>query len=207
MKKNKILIAVFMVLLFISACAPKDETPEPDNGTPDVNEPDTPDVDEPDTPDETPSDDESSNYYHKDFVVKLTAGDVFDTFLADHEGVQVKKIELSLKRGGYVYEIEGFDQNQEYEAEYDANTGDLIELETDNLDQDNSEILKNDLEEIKPFLDKSFDDAGEGYYLDEWTLKHKDGVKIIEVEVENEEKHEIEYKYNVETGELLEKDQ
>ena len=153
----------------------------------------------------TPENDKSS-YYHSDYSVKLDAMEVYDKFVKEYEGVQLTEFELSLKRQGYVYELEGMTSEEEVEAQYDASNGDLVELERDTLNPDKEKLAKEDLDKLNDFLDLAFNDAGDSYYLKELTLKTKNGIKLVEVEVLDESGHEIEYKYDFASKELLEKD-
>lgn len=195
-----------MVLFLVSACAPKDNGNGNNNGT---DEPETPNVETPgeETPgqEETPENDKTS-YYHSDYSVKLDAIEVYDKFLKDYDGVQLTEFELSLKRQGYVYQLEGMTSEEEIEADYDASNGDLVELEKDTYNPDKEKLAKEDLNQLNDFLDLAFKDSGDNYYLKELTLKIKNGVKLVEVEIIDESGHEIEYKYDFASKELLEKD-
>lgn len=195
MKNIKLIIATLVVLLFVSACAPTSNDGTQEDKTPAEKEPETPGEENTET-----------SYYYDDFQVGVDAEEIYNKFMDAHEGLEVSEIELSLKNNFYVYEIEGFSGSEEFEAEYDAQTGDLIQLETDTYDGDKKPLIKDDLNFIKKYFDRSFEDVGEGYHLKEWTLKHKDKMKIMEIEIVNEMNEEIEYKYNVDSDELIEKD-
>ena len=218
MKKYKILISILMVLLFVSACAtntddskePSDNQQETPNDTipnDETSDGDTPDEETPEASPETGSNNSTDTKYFKtDFKVSLDEFDIFDKFVEEYQGVKVTEIELSLKNNAYVYEIEGMTSSEEIEAKYDANTGDLVQVERESYDGNKNILVREDLNQVKEFFNLVFDDAGEAYHLKEWTLKDKNGKKIIEFEVVNEDNNEIEYKYDYETKELIEKD-
>lgn len=207
MKKHKILFSILIVLLFVSACA-TNTNDDINNDTGDENQAVTPneEIPEEETPEDDTADKVDEKHLKNDFSVNLDHFDIFDKFLTDYDGVQVTKLELSFKDLGYVYEIEGMTSDEEIEVEYDANTGELIELERDSFDSDKNFLVREDLNQINDFFKIVFDDAGEAYHLKEWTLKDKNGEKIIEFEVVNNENNEIEYKYDYDTKELIEKD-
>lgn len=197
MKHTKLTISILMVLLFVSACAPNNNDTDEEVTLPNENEVETPN-----------EENDETTHYHSDFQVNVNETEIYNNFLEAHDGVKVTELELSLKNNAYIYEIEGYDFAHEYEAEYNADTGELIELETDSLDSDEKEeFVKDDLAFIKIYFDKAFKDAGDNYYLKEWTLKHKNDMRILEIELLDENNQEIEYKYNIDTDELIEKDQ
>lgn len=68
------------------------------------------------------------------------------------------------------------------------------------------EITKEHVAKIDSFVDQALADAGADAKLDEWTLKFDDGIVKIEIEIDMPDLSDLEYKYDVNTGALLEKD-
>lgn len=115
---------------------------------------------------------------------------------------------LSLDKdfSSYVYKMEGFDGTSEHEFEINSLDGSLIKKEMD-MDQDfEGEITREHVEKIESFVDKAKADAGVGATVYEWTLSYDDGRVLMEIEMKEIGKMDLEYIYDVDTGNLLEKD-
>ncbi|NLN47626.1 MAG: PepSY domain-containing protein [Clostridiales bacterium] len=125
-------------------------------------------------------------------------------YMKKFPNTQIYKIEFEKKKGKFIYEIEGFKDNKEYEIKVDLKTGEIIEEKT-KLSSDNqkkSELALANIEKIDKFVGKAISDVGEGTTLMEWTLKMKNGIPEIEIEMVNKGM-KIEQVYNIETEELL----
>lgn len=214
MLKKKIFIPLMIVLaISLTACttdpveeevesqpAPvEEEMPEemPEEDTPDVN---LPDVDvEVDV-------DGAENYED----VKISPEEVFDIYMEKYPDTMVAKIELDQDFGSYMYKIEGFDGEKEYELKINPVNGEITKDDIDNEileDDDKDEIItRANAEKVQALVDKSLEDAGEEGKLKDWELDYDDGRAVLEIEIDKEAFDDIEYKYDVESGDLLEKD-
>lgn len=217
MFKRKLILPIILSLaLVLAACSPdKGDAPEPDvpadtpppigNEIPKDDDLDEPDVEEQedDTP-EDPQDSESVDYEN----IKLKPEEAFDIFVEKYPDVKVKKVEIDTDYGKYVYKVEGFDSDKEYELKIDPENGDILkdEVESDDDNDNNIAITRADTEKIQAIVDKALKDAGENSKLDEWTLDTDNGKLMIEVEIDREDADDIEHTYDLETGELVEKD-
>ena len=63
-----------------------------------------------------------------------------------------------------------------------------------------------DIDRIKGYIEETLRDVDPEYRIHEWQLEKENGQPIFEIEVVNESGHDIDYKYNVESGEMLKKD-
>jgi len=81
-----------------------------------------------------------------------------------------------------------------------------LKEEQNQRDDDTGEITVENVDKILELMDKALKDAGNNYKVDEWKLKFENGQSIFEIEVVDVNDHDIEYKYNVNTMELIEKD-
>lgn len=59
---------------------------------------------------------------------------------------------------------------------------------------------------IDDLVNKSIAQAGQDYLLKDYSLYFDDGISKFDVELENSQGKEAEFTYNLESGELLEKD-
>jgi len=138
-------------------------------------------------------DDLKTGIEEKEFNISLDdAVDKFkETFPS--EGVEVSSVELDEDDDNYVYDIQGFDENKEYEAKIDAESGEVLaqEEETDEEVKDNVAIDFVSIISPKEAMDKALEN-NEGY------------VKSYEIESNDEGK--LVYKINVEDGDDVELD-
>ena len=189
---KKVLISILSIFLLVGCTqSDKPETSKP-NDVPVVR------------PNETPKPGQNIGIDYSE-KIKFSVIDIYDNYIEEFDGVSLYNIELTLKELGYVYELEGSDTNDEHEATYDAITGEKIKYKKDTKDSTKVALTKDDLFKIENLFNDAHADAGDAYRLDEWTLEVKDGTKIFEIELKDVSRHEIEYKYNLDTGELLKK--
>lgn len=138
-------------------------------------------------------DDLKTGIEEKEFDISLDdAVDKFkETFPS--EGVEVSSVELDEDDDNYVYDIQGFDENKEYEAKIDAESGEILaqEEETDEEVKDNVAIDFVSIISPKEAMNKALEN-NEGY------------VKSYEIESNDEGK--LVYKINVEDGDDVELD-
>lgn len=203
MKKRLLIILSALVLIFaMVACTPK----EPEEAPP--TEEDTPDIEEPvELPEEPIVDDKDDKVSYEEIV--LTPIEAFDIYREEYPDRLVTKIELDKYFGSYVYKIEGYKDDEETEVKIEPVNGDIIDTDIE-LDMDldsQEEITIANVEKIQEFLDKSLLDAGAGTMVDEWTLEWDDGILELEIDIDLPEGGDIDYTYNIETGELIEKDE
>lgn len=192
MFNRKLLLSVFAVSsLALTACG-NDET---EDESQDTTAPVEDQVDQ--------EDNEVDTYTN----LTMQAVDAFDTFMDEYPDAKVSKIQLDKDMGDFLYKIEGFMENKEYELEIDPMTGDILKKEEDSDDdQDEIAISREQVKKVNDLLDNSLTDAGENAELEEWTLDEDDGVIQLELEIKQGELDDIEYTYNIDSGDLIEKD-
>lgn len=139
--------------------------------------------------------------------IKLKASEAYSSFLEKKPGSKVSEVGLHYNHNRYSYKIEGYDGKEEYEMEIDAQNGEILRLEQDNEDKkDVKEITVEDLEKIDAITSKVIEQEKSGFASIEWELKVENDIYILEVEVEKAGT-DAEYIYDLNTGELIEKDQ
>lgn len=144
--------------------------------------------------------------YYED--IKLTPGEVFNIYVKKYPNAKVNKLALDFDRGSYVYEVEGYDDSNKYELKIKPVDGKILKEELQQRDGNyTGEITVENVDKIQELMDKALKDAGNSYKVDEWELKIENGQGIFEIEVVDVNDHDIEYKYNINTMELIEKDQ
>lgn len=138
--------------------------------------------------------------------IKLSPEEAYDAFKKIYPKAKVKEIELDKKDNFYVYEVEGYDGNIKHEVKIDPYKGDVLKVETEIDSKEKGEILREDLAKIPELIEKALKDAGEDFQPEEWSLEIKRGRIVFEVDVIDDNYREIEYKYDLKTGKLIEKD-
>ena len=63
----------------------------------------------------------------------VTPVDAFKTYMKKFPNTKVYKIEFEKEKGKFIYEIEGFNENKEYEIKIDIKTGKIIEENTPDM--------------------------------------------------------------------------
>lgn len=197
LKKIWFLSLILLLGLSLTACT---ESPSP---TVD-NEEQTPIVDEVEKT-EAQDGKTSINIGYDD--IKLSPIEAYEIYIEKYPNAKVTQVQLDKDLGSYVYKIEGIDNNKEYEISLNPVTGKIIKEDTDmEVDNDdNGEITKSHVEKIENLVNMALKDSGEASKVDEWSLEFDDGRIILEVEIDKKGLDD-EYKYDVETETLIEKD-
>lgn len=201
-KKKIVLPLILVFLLTLTACTTDNVNLAPDTDTPSVvNQ--TPGEDANSPEDDTTNDDITGEYND----IKISPLEAFDKYMDKYPDTKVKKMELDEDYGEYVYEVKGYDDESEYELKIDPVNGDILKEEKDSRDDDEEEaISRGNVEKVADIVDKALKEAGAEYRLEEWTLKVKNGRAQIEVEMDREDGDDFEYTYDVETGEIIDRD-
>ena len=206
MFKKKIFLPLLVVLaLALTACTTDDGDvvePEPDTTAPiEEQEETTGDEEVPEVKEDM---DASADEYAD---IKVKPEEAFDTYMEKYPTTKVKKVQIDKEMGKYVYNVEGFEGNKEYELKIDPIDGTITKehMETDD-DMDDMEITRVNVEKVMAIVDKAIAEAGEGAKLEEWTIDMDDGKTKLDVEIDKKGFDNVEHTYDVETGELVEID-
>lgn len=133
--------------------------------------------------------DTASGIYNREFQVSLDDATqmFYDMF---GEDATIDQIEFDEDDGVYEYNIDGWDQENEYELDINADTGDIIEENTES-DSDQDDTLE--LEGIispQEAMDIAVEEAG-SEIVEDWTLEVDNGVTVYEVNFENADDDDI----------------
>ena len=144
-----------------------------------------------------------------DATITVSPEEAVKKFNDKYPGVKIDEFSFGKENMTYCYEINGFDDDSEYEFEIDATDGTILK---DNKELDNTadkmEINLNLISEIQPLIDKSLSEAGSEYHLDSYSIDfEKTGnFNKLDIELENSKGQDIEFEYNLDTKELIKKD-
>ena len=147
-------------------------------------------------------DDLKTGIEEKEFNISLDdAVDKFkETFPS--EGVEVSSVELDEDDDNYVYDIQGFDENKEYEAKIDAESGEVLaqEEETDEEVKDNVAIDFVSIISPKEAMDKALEN-NEGYVKSYEIESNDEGKLVYKIDIEDGNDVEL----DAESGDILHK--
>ena len=160
--------------------------------------------------DESKKEDSSESKDNKaDATITVSPEEAVKKFNDKYPGVKIDEFSFGKENMTYCYEINGFDDDSEYEFEIDATDGTILKdsKELDNT-ADNTAINLDLISEIQPLIDKSLSEAGSEYHLDSYSIDfEKTGnFNKLDIELENSKGQDIEFEYNLDTKELIKKD-
>ena len=135
--------------------------------------------------------------------IKFTPEEAFDKFMELHPEAKIESLDLDKGLMDYQYVVEGYDTENEYEVKINPVNGEVISDETEmaELDDENGEITKEHLAKVDSLIDKAKAEDASDSELDEWDISVDDGRVVIDIEIGT-----IEYSYDMDTEELIEKD-
>lgn len=137
--------------------------------------------------------------------IKLSQQEAIDKFHQQFSGKQLKSIELNREGKHYLYEIEGFDSNNEYSVNINAETGQIGHVHSEKLDHDDRNQKALDLKGTISRDDASriAEEHVKGT-SEEWKLEQDEdtGKTYWEVKVKNGHQ-ETEVKINAHTKEVI----
>lgn len=144
-----------------------------------------------------------------DATITVSPADAIMKFNEKYPDVKIDEFSFGKENKTFIYEINGFDDNSEYEFEIDATDGTILKdkTEMDNT-ADNTAINLDLISEIQPLIDKSLTEAGSDFYLDSYSVEFErtGNFNKLDIELENSKGQDIEFEYNLDTKELIKKD-
>lgn len=135
--------------------------------------------------------------------IKFTPEEAFDKFMELHPEAKIESLDLDKGLMDYQYVVEGYDTENEYEVKINPVNGEVISDKTEmaELDDENGEITKEHLAKVDSLIDKAKAEDASDSELDEWDISVDDGRVVIDIKIGT-----IEYSYDMDTEELIEKD-
>ena len=145
--------------------------------------------------------DDSSNAKDPIPAVEKTLEEAIDAFYAHYgdETIELTSAEYDEDDGKYVYNVTGYKDGEEFEAEFDANSLDLIKEEKDT--EDDKKVLAIDRTNIitaKEAMEKALE-GQEGAWVKEYELDIENDKAIYEIDIEDGK----DVKIDATTGEIL----
>ena len=135
--------------------------------------------------------------------------DAFDVFMNAHPGAKITEVKFETKKDELQYKVEGYDDSSKYELRVNAVSGEVISDKTKSLDKKHKEdgiITGEDIAKVNGLVVKAMEETGGNLKFKKWSLEDEDGILEFEIEFKNEKGKDIEYTYNLRTGELIEID-
>lgn len=130
----------------------------------------------------------------------------FSMFKEKYAQAKVYQIEFEEDHGKTAYNIEALAAGKQYEMTIDGQTGDVLK-ESEEVEQDEkAEITAADLDKVSQYIDQAKKDAGVGYEVNEYELKAKNAGTKFDLKLKNKDGQKLKYKFDFESGEILEKE-
>ena len=212
MKKKWLIMSALVLSLGLTACGDADNDGSVDD-TPPVTEEDQDvdvdndedtdeDVDVDDSEDDENNAEEGSSSYDE---VELTIEDAYAKFAEEKPNTDLEKLELNYDDGeGYTYTLVGNDGVNHQEMKINANNGDIEDVDEKEKERDEEKIFDAKyVDDIDAFVKKAVDETADKFKSIQWDVEIDDEVPTLTVEVDTED-GQVDYVYNLETGELLE---
>jgi len=143
--------------------------------------------------------DTSNGILNVEFPVTLDQAtqSFYDTF---NENVNIDQVEFDEDDGTYEYQISGWDEENEYELDVNAETGDVVEQETDDDDDDEETIAFDNIISPQEAMQAAVDTA-DTEFVESWDLDVDDGTTVYDVELENADDDDV--TIDAETGDVV----
>ncbi|WP_053942193.1 PepSY domain-containing protein [Kallipyga gabonensis] len=139
----------------------------------------------------------------------ISLADAVKIFTDKYPGASIAEISFERETKSAQYEIEGFDETHEYNIKISAKDGSMIkeEAEKDRTSK-NKAIDLSLLSKVDELVENALLDAGQEYSLDSYSVDFEESGSYnqLDIEVKTKDGKDIEYEYNLETGELVKKD-
>lgn len=198
LNKKSLLSLIALSSFALAACDTTDDLTENDTATPPVEE----------TEEDANVDEQNDSSTSDDYTnIAVMPEEIYDIFLDNYPEALVTKIQLDKEMNEFVYKVEGYEGKTEYELKINPMDSSIIKESTDtDDDHDEMEITREQVAKVMDLVDLALSEAGEEAKLKEWTIDEDDGIIKLEVEMDTDGLADMEYTYNIETGELIEKD-
>ncbi|MDN6161422.1 MAG: hypothetical protein L0I79_01500 [Atopostipes sp.] len=133
--------------------------------------------------------------------LELTLDDAVNLFSNhfDSPKINIESIQLKEKNGRYIYELEGWDGQYEYELEFNAQNSEIIEEEKE--ESNDEEDVLDFKSAISPLeaMDAVLELRDENDYVTEWELEVEDEQMIYDIDLKSGEDQKV----DALTGEIL----
>lgn len=139
----------------------------------------------------------------------ISLADAVKVFTDKYPGASIAEISFERETKSAQYEIEGFDETHEYDIKISAKDGSVIKEEAEkDRTSENKAIDLSLLTKVDDLIENAFQDAGQDYSLNSYSVDFEESGSYnqLDIEVKTKDGMDIEYEYNLETGELVKKD-
>lgn len=203
-KKRWLPLLVLIIVLSVGIVGCNNDTDDTQTGDPDIKDKvEDAGEDIKDPVDDTVKDAEDSVRDMNYEDIKIRPEEAFDKFMELHADTKINQFDLGKGLMEYKYEIEGYDNKNEYEVKINPVDGKVISDDSETLDMDSEdvEITKDHLAKVDSIIKKAKKEDASNSELDEWSISVEDGKVVMDIEI-----GATEYSYDMETEELIERD-
>lgn len=134
---------------------------------------------------------------------KLSAEEATNVLLEKYPNAKIK--DISYESEDFVYEVTGVDGKDKYEVYVNPSTAEVIKEEKD-TENENDFLNKDQIAKVETLIQKAIDDANGDYKVKEYELDIDDEICKLDLEIQNSDGSKLEYTFNVDNGEIIEKE-
>lgn len=136
----------------------------------------------------------------------ISLDDAIQTYNETHPNSSIESIDFDEDDGKYEYDFDGFDDANEYELSVDATSGEAVEKDTENDDDNDSDALNLDnIVSPQDAMTTALEEVGSGY-VDGWQLDTENDLTVYEISIEDSQNDDDDIIINAETGEFMSRD-
>ncbi len=203
---KKLLVMILGITLSLSACIGKDQVVQKKDNNTDVKVEEQKAQDSQKQTTTTTITDENA-VESTDVNSGMIKEEAYDNFLKKYPNAKVDSLSFKIENGTPVFEVEGYDDMNEYELKYNAsNKKEIREKQDKSNNNKNIFISREQLQKVDIFVDRAKKDFGKNIKTYEYTFDFDDDRLVVNVEIKDNSNKEIEYKYDFESEKLIEKD-
>lgn len=136
-----------------------------------------------------------------DSQVSLKPEEAVKIFTDKYPDASIEEISFERENNTLSYEISANDDENEYEFKINAQDGSIIKDEAEKGNNTDGTVDLKHLVEIENYVEKSLQEAGDDFTLNEWSFSYEDEkYNVLSIDLKNGVGGEIEYRYNLDTG-------
>lgn len=187
----KKIIVMFVLALGLVGCQKPAETPNPA---------------EPDIQTESQVESQAESQVDDEMI---SLADAVKVFTDKYPGASIEEIGFEREMKSAQYKIEGFNETHEYDIKISAKDGSVIKEEAEkDRTSNNKAIDLSLLSKVDELVENTLQDAGQDYYLDSYSVNFEESGSYnqLEIEVKTKAGKDVEYEYNLDTGERINRD-
>ncbi len=140
----------------------------------------------------------------RDFLKTISFKKAYDVYMKEYPNIKIYEMELEKENSSFIYVIEGFDSKYKYELQIDAGTSQILHKEKTLHSRESKDWIERTMAaKADDLIQSVVNSIGEGKKFKEINIETEKGRVVIEFEFINPSTSISEFKYDVDTGKLV----